>query len=158
MVGRAASRVRRGIVGGIGGTEKDRLLDLGFGGNVSGGRQLTAGRSAHPLDRYYRVCIGVFVVDADVRVAREFSHIGIVVDANHVGYILQVVGAPSDRIHDSLLRGRLSIGAHGVRAATRYEVNGQGSASRNEDQQRHRYPLGEARVHQRRNRPDRARG
>jgi len=93
-----------------------------------------------------------------VCVAGELGDIGIVVDANHVGDILQVVGAPSNRIHDSLLRRRLSIGAHGVGAATRYEVNGQGSADRNEDQQRHRYPLGEARVHQGGNRPDEARG
>ena len=61
----------------------------------------------------------------------------IVVDADHVPDVLQVVGAAAQGVGDPLLRGVHSVAASRVKVVARDEVGGQGAPDRREHHREH---------------------
>lgn len=76
-----------------------------------------------------------------MRVAGELGGIGVVVNADHVGNVLEVEGAPAQRLRDCLSRACRALGLTGVQLAGRDEVDGQGPSDGNQDQGENRCAL-----------------
>src|SRR6476619_5593987 len=87
--------------------------------NVAGRSQLSAWGSPYPLDGNHRGVLAGLIEVANVGVAAELGYVGIVMDPDHVGDVLEEVGTVLDTRADSMPSDRLVIRPARIGAATR---------------------------------------